>query len=93
MKRNKKSGVNHHEDAADLPDGKPNDSEDYSMKQSKKKEKAICTMWYMGRDRVAVLHYKIVFGKTYAEICFPDGRRHTVPGDELYNEQREVVRE
>ena len=57
------------------------------MKQSKKEEKKICTMWYMGRDRVEVLRYAI------AEIRFPDGRKHTVPGDELYNHQCEVMRE
>jgi len=63
------------------------------MKQSKKEEKKICTMWYMGRDRVEVLQYAIVYGKTYAEIRFADGRRHSVPADELYNNQCKVVRE
>lgn len=47
-------------------------------------------MWYMGREPVEVLHYGIVYGKTYADIRFPDGRRHSVPSDELYNHQCEV---
>ena len=63
------------------------------MKQSKSKQKPLCTMWYMGRDRVEVLHYGIVYGKTYVDIRFQDGRKHTVPADELYNHQCEVVRD
>lgn len=59
-------------------------------KTAKKEQKAICRMWYMGREPVEVLHYGIVYGKTYADIRFPDGRRHSVPSDELYNHQCEV---
>ena len=54
------------------------------------KEKALYTMWFQGRDRVEVLRYATIYGKTYAEIRFPDGRRHTVPASELYNECCEV---
>ena len=56
----------------------------------KNEPKAMYSMWYMGREPVEVLHYGIVYGKTYAGIRFPDGRRHSVPADELYNHQCEV---
>lgn len=59
----------------------------------KNEPKAMYSMWYMGRERVDVLHYKIIYKKTYADIRFADGRRHTVPADELYNHQCEVVRD
>ena len=59
----------------------------YNMKNEKK---AICTMWYQGRDRVEVLHYATVYGTSYADVRFMDGRRHTVPTDELYNTRCEV---
>lgn len=59
----------------------------------KKEQKAMCRMWYMGREPVEVLHYAIIYKKTYAEIRFADGRRHTVPADELYNHQCVAVRD
>ena len=56
----------------------------------KNERKALYTMWYQGRDLVEVLHYAVVYKKTYAEIRFPDGRKYTVPAEELYNTQGEV---
>lgn len=51
---------------------------------SSSKERALFTAHYQGRDPVEVLHYAILYGKTYAEIRFQDGRKHTVPAEELY---------
>lgn len=59
--------------------------------KSKNEKKALYTMWYQGREQVEVLHYAQIYGKTYAEIRFHDGRRHTVPADELYNTQGEAI--
>lgn len=56
----------------------------------KKERKALYRLWYQGRDEVEVLHYSVVYGRTYAEIRFMDGHRHTVPAEELYNTQSEV---
>lgn len=44
-------------------------------------------MWFQGREQVEVLHYAVIYRKTYAEIRFRDGRRHTVPAEELYNHE------
>lgn len=55
-----------------------------------KKEKRLYVLWFQGRDPVEVLHYAQIYGKTYAEVRFQDGRRHTVPADELYSTRCEV---
>lgn len=59
----------------------------------KNEKKALYRMWYQGREEVEVLHYATIYGKTYAEIRFSDGRRHTVPAEELYSSRCEVRHE
>lgn len=47
-------------------------------------------MWFQGREKVEVLCYSMIRKEPWADVRFADGRRHTVPADELYDHQCEV---
>ena len=61
-----------------------------NKKPSRSERKALYKAHYQGRDIVEVLNYSTLYGKTYAEIRFEDGRLHTVPAEEIYLEKKEV---
>ena len=57
-----------------------------SKKASNSERKALHHATYKGNEIIEVLGYSIVYGKTYAEIRFQDGRTKSVPSEDIYVE-------
>lgn len=50
--------------------------------------KALYKAHYKGQDVIEVLGFENVFGKSYAEIRFENGRTKSVPSEDIYIEEK-----